>query len=64
VTKDTMTNAIIRTMGERECDVLCLPGEFRASYRTQGKKGRVFQMKVTAPVGALATGNADDGEVL
>lgn len=64
VTKDTMTNAIIRTMGERECDVLYLPGEFRASYRTQGKKGRVFAMKSLAPVGAMSTGNIDDGEVL
>lgn len=62
--KDLMTNALIRTMGERECDVLYLPGELRASYRTQGKKGRVFQMKSLAPVGAMATGNVDDGEVL
>jgi len=63
-TKDVMTNALVKAMGERECDVLYLPGEWRASYRTQGKKGRVFAMRSLAPVGAVATGNADDGEVL
>ena len=62
--KDLMTNALIKAMGERECDVLYLPGEWRASYRTQGRKGRVFALKVIAPVGAVATGNIDDGEVL
>lgn len=62
--KDLATNALIKAMGERECDVLYLPGEWRASYRTQGKKGRVFALRSLAPVGAVATGNADDGEVL
>lgn len=62
--KDWDTNAIIRAMGVRACDVLHLPGEFRASYRTQGKKGRVFQLRSLAKLGALGTGNVDDGEVL
>ena len=62
--KEYVTNALIRAMGERACDVLYLPGEFRVSYRNQGKKGRIFAMKSLAPVGAMATGNVDDGEVL
>lgn len=62
--KECVTNALIKAMGERECDVLYLPGEFRASYRTEGKKGRVFRLRSMAKLGAMGTGNVDDGEVI
>jgi putative phage-type endonuclease len=61
--KDALGNELVRAMGERECDVL-ICDDWRASYRVQGKKGRVLSIRSRRPLGALTTGNPDDGEVM
>ena len=58
-----LSNELIKAMGERECDVL-LCDDWRASYRVQGKRGRVLTVRSRRPLGAMTTGNVDDGEVM
>lgn len=61
--KDATTNQLIEAMGKLGADVLTCD-DWRASYRVQGKKGRVFRITSRRPLAPDATGSVDDGEVL